>query len=323
MDRKGDIIDALEIMRKKEIADKQPYKARAYAVVIKELKNHGPIVTIKDVDDVKGVGVRIKEKIQEIINTGKLHQAEEYGNRDNVRVINDLLKVYGIGPAKARQLVDEHGIVSIEQLNDKKELLNEKQLIGLKHWEDFELRIPRTEMDKHNAYIKTVIAKIDKSYVAELTGSYRRKLKDSGDIDVLITHPDDKLDHEANFIRIIDLFKKEGYITDILAQGGKKCLAVCKAKRYKHYRRIDFMFTQKHEFPFALLYFTGSGDFNVEMRNIALQKGYSLSEYGLKCLGGPREGDYVNANFEKEEDVFKFLGLDYVAPDKRLSGVLY
>ena len=77
------------------------------------------------------------------------------------------------------------------------------------------------------------------------------------------------------------------------------------------------MMTHKHEFPFALLYFTGSGPFNVAMRNYAIEKGYSLSEYGLKCLRGPREGDFVTDGFEKEEDIFEFLGLRYIKPEDR------
>jgi DNA polymerase/3'-5' exonuclease PolX len=195
--------------------------------------------------------------------------------------------------------------------------------MGLKYYGEFDLRIPRAEMDKHNENIQSLVAKIDPNYIVEITGSYRRQEKDSGDIDVLITHPDKNVNHEENFKRIIALFQKENYITDIFAQGNKKCLAVCKAKRFKHFRRIDLMMTDLHEFPFALLYFTGSANFNVEMRNLAIEKGYSLSEYGLKCLSGDRKGDYVNTIFTTEQDVFEFLGLKYVPPQDRKSNVLY
>ena len=107
------------------------------------------------------------------------------------------------------------------------------------------------------------------------------------------------------------------YITDILALGGKKCMAVCKLKRHKVFRRLDLLYTRKKEFPFALLYFTGSGDFNVRMRNVALSKGYSLSEYGMKYAEGNKKGDFVDHIFNSEEDIFKFLGIDYVEPAAR------
>lgn len=323
MDRKQDIIDALETMRKKEIADKQPFKARAYANVVKQIKamTH-PVRTMDDLKGITGVGDGIKKKLVEILETGKLKAAVNAAANTNFKIVEDLLKVHGIGPVKAKQLVEEHGIKSIDDLKLRQgELLNEKQQMGLKYWEDFDTRIPRAEMDKHSLYIKSVIGKIDSRYIVELAGSYRRGDKDSGDIDVLITHPDESIDHVVRFADIIASFVKDKYVVDIFAQGPKKCLAVCKAKRHKMFRRIDFMMTHKNEFPFALLYFTGSGPFNVEMRNIALEKGYSLSEYGLKCMSGPREGDFVNAGFTKEEDIFKFLGLPYVSPNERKAGV--
>lgn len=324
VDRKHDIIDALDKLRKKETAEKNTWKARAYAVVIKQLKEfQGPIYTIEDIKGVSGVGDKIKSKIAEIITTGHLQQAESYNADPKFKVIEDLLKIHAIGPAKAKELVEEHHIKSVEELKEKQHLLNDKQKMGLKYYGEFDIRIPRAEMDKHNELIKDLIAKVDPKYIVELTGSYRRQEKDSGDIDVLITHPEKTIDHEENFKKIVALFQQEKYITDIFAQGNKKCLAVCKAKRFKHFRRLDLMMTDQHEFPFALLYFTGSANFNVEMRNIALDKGYSMSEYGLKCTSGDRKGEYVNALFTTEQDVFEFLGLNFVPPQDRKSNILH
>ena len=324
MDRRNDIIVALEKMQKKEIADKQAFKARAYTKVIKQLRVlDKPITRIEDLDGIEGIGTSIRTKIEEILETGKLKQADEYDNRPEIKIIEALMKVYGIGPAKAKSLVEENGITGIEDLKKRQDLLNDKQKMGLKYWEDFDLRIPRVEMDKHAANIKDTIKSIDKRYIVELSGSYRRGDKDSGDIDVLITHPDENMDHDENFKKIVEAFQGNKYIVDIFAQGGKKCLAVCRAKRYKHFRRIDLMMTHKNEFPFALLYFTGSGPFNVAMRNYAIEKGYSLSEYGLKCLKGPREGEFVTAGFEKEEDIFEFLGLRFIKPEDRKDVYLH
>ena len=47
-------------------------------------------------------------------------------------------------------------------------------------------------------------------------------------------------------------------------------------------RRIDIMYTKPQEYPFAILYFTGSMEFNVKMRGELLEKGLSLNEYGIK-----------------------------------------
>lgn len=90
-----------------------------------------------------------------------------------------------------------------------------------------------------------------------MTGSFRRVAVSSGDIDVLITRKDDCPNVEELFKSIVDRFKTEGYICDVFAEGGKKCLAVCKLKRYKTFRRIDLFYTNKKEYPFAVLYFKG------------------------------------------------------------------
>jgi len=321
--KKDIIISALEKMRKKEIAEKQPFKARAYANVIKQLESFDkPITKFADLEGVTGIGESIKHKIIEILETGHLEAVEAYDADPKNIFFEQLLRIHAIGPAKAKELVDKYNISTLEQLENNKHLLNEKQLIGLKYFGEFDIRIPRIEMDKHNQFINDTIKHIDPLYKVELAGSYRRGEKDSGDIDVLITHPDDSLDHEKGFKQIIDEFMKKKYVTDIFALGGKKCLAVCKANRHKHFRRIDFMFTHKNEFPFALAYFTGNQAFNIDMRNLALEHGYSLSEYGFKYTQGEHKGEFVDAVFETENDIFDYINLVYVTPKDRKAGIL-
>jgi DNA polymerase beta len=311
-DMKAYILEALEKLRKKEMAEKQPFKARAYAVVLGQIKTiSGPITSFEQISELKGVGTKIKAKLQEIFETGKLAQVQEYDSSDKMKIFEQLTQVHGIGPVKARDLIDNAGIKSIEELEGRQELLNDVQKKGLKYYKDTILRIPRAEMEKHEAYIMSVIKSFGKDIVASLSGSYRRKEATSGDVDCLITNCD-----EATYKKIIQEFVSQKYITDILAQGNKKVLAVGKLKMRRHFRRIDFMLTQPHEYPFALLYFTGSGPFNVAMRNFALSKGYSLSEYGLKDTSGKFvDGD----TFHTEEDIFKFLGLRYIAPENRVN----
>lgn len=326
MNKKDAIINALDKMRKKETADKQTWKARAYAVVIKQLKDYqGEITSVEDLKQFKGIGQGIRDKIDEVLSTGSLKEAEEYNSNNDYQIINELLKVHGIGPAKAKELVSKHGIKSIQDLKNNTDLLNDKQKIALKYTEDFELRIPRKEMEKHEAFIKSTIVDIDPTLIVEVVGSYRRGAKDSGDIDVLITHPD----HETNEEQMEDLLKrivvvmnKEKYTYDAFALGNKKYLGVSKVKYGRHFRRLDLLLTHNHEFPFALLYFTGSQQFNVDMRNYCISKGYSLSEYGLKYLNGEKKGQFVGKHFRTEHDVFEFLGLKYIPPKERSGNVI-
>ena len=110
----------------------------------------------------------------------------------------------------------------------------------------------------------------------------------------------------------------KGYITDILALGPKKCMAFVRIDSTKPARRLDILYTIPEEYPYALLYFTGSDKFNINFRRKTILQGYSLSEHGLKKL---RDGDdvkpLVNANIKTEKDIFTFFNIEYVEPDKR------
>lgn len=313
------ILEMLEVFRKKEVATKQPYKAKAYSNVIKNISMFGkPIHSMEDLNDVKGIGEKIGQKIEELISTGRVQAMENASKDENTEIITSLMTVHGIGPAKAKTLV-EQGIRSINDLTKKPELLNDKQQLGLKYVHDFQLRIPRKEMDAHCKVLGDCIASIDKSFDFQLTGSYRRMLSSSGDIDILITHKDDPDNVEELFRSVVDKLKKEGYITDVFAEGGKKCLAVCRLKRHKHYRRIDLLYTNKKEYPFAVLYFTGDAGFNVAMRSYCLTKGLSLSEHGLK---DENTGKFIDIGAHTEKDIFAYLGLAYIEPKDRKSNAI-
>jgi DNA polymerase/3'-5' exonuclease PolX len=80
-------------------------------------------------------------------------------------------------------------------------------------------------------------------------------------------------------------------------------------------RRIDILLTDPSNYYFALLYFTGSYNFNIYMRKIALSKGLSLSEYGFK----DSKGNLIDTtdSIHSEEDIFKYLELPYTPPHKR------
>lgn len=309
------LLEMLEVMRKKEIAMKEPFKAKAYSTVIKNITMLGrPIYTMDDLKGIKGIGDKIGQKIQELFETGHVRAAENAFNNEDTKIITSLMQIHGIGPAKAKSLVEDHNIKSIEELEMKQELLNDKQKIGLKYVRDFQERIPRKEMDAHCALLGQCINKIDEKFEFEITGSYRRMASASGDIDILITHKDEPDNVEQLFKTVIETLKKEGYITDVFAEGGKKCLAVCKLKRYKRYRRIDLLYTNKKEYPFAVLYFTGDATFNVNMRAYCMTKGLSLSEHGIK---DDKTGEFIDIEAKTEKDIFEYVGLEYVEPKDR------
>ncbi len=315
------LIQEFEKMYKKEVANKEVWKARAYAKVIKQLKAFpGEINSFDDIKDLGGIGKKTELKIKEIVETGHLQASREYNADDAYRVIDELMQIHGIGPTKANDLVRNHSIKSIDDLRQNMHLLNDVQKLGLKYIEQFKPRIPRREMQKHDAQVNAVVKSIHPQMSATVVGSYRRGAPDSGDIDIIISGTNIE---EGNEKCILDLvvsrLKENKYIIDTFGQGGKKFMGVSKVKYGRFFRRLDLMITLPNEYPFASLYFTGSAEFNTRLRAWVLSnKGLSLSEYGLKDV---KSGAYVQESFRTEDDIFKFLGLEYISPTKRTSDV--
>ena len=326
-DFKQAILDNLKAMRKIEMDNKQRFKVIAYSKAIKSIEDvKGPISNMEILAKAPHIGEGIRKKILEIMETGALAAAAPViQNVADEKAVELLQEVMNIGPVKARDLVYNHGIKTIEALKaSAASLLNEKQLAGLKHYEDFKKRIPRAELDKHNAFIKAVIDDVNSKALAagdndpitfEIAGSYRRGAKTSGDIDVLIS-----CDSCSKAIaQIVHALTAKKYIVETFANGDGKFMGGCKLPRHRTVRRLDIVFLPKEKFAFALLYFTGSQLFNINMRKKALELGYSLSEHGLKHATGPNKGQFVSSKrmFHTEKDVFDFLEMPYVAPSDR------
>lgn len=275
-----------------------------------------------------GVGEKIAKKIDEFLETGKLRKVENIRNDDSSKAINELTRVSGIGPAKAKELVDS-GITSIEDLKKNKEKLNHHQRIGLKYLEDFEKRIPREEIQQIEAIIKKHLADNDEKYEATICGSYRRGKADSGDIDVLVTHTDymvttkDKSHNKSKVFKdVVASLEKCGLIVDTISQGDSKFMGACRLSGVKEtstetpVRRLDIRFIPYDQFYCAILYFTGSDLFNKEMRTHALSKGFTLNEYSLRPVGSTGvAGEPILIT--SEEDIFNCIDFKYRKPEDR------
>jgi DNA polymerase beta len=315
-DFKDILVKELETLRLADLYRKQTFPARAYEAAIETLKGlSGPVTKPEDTKGLEGIGAKIQLKIQEIIATGSLKAATEARSQVPIEAFQALLGVHGIGPVKAKDLIDS-GITSIEQLRkasaENSKLLTAAQKLGVKHYEDSLLRIPRAEMEEHE---NTILPGLSEEFTGTIVGSYRRGAASSGDIDVLLTLPDtmSKKDQGALFLHMIDLFKEVDYIVDSLSSGPTKFLGYCQVEG-KPVRRLDLLMIPKAEYACAILYFTGSQQFNVAFRSYALSKGYTLNEHRLEST---KEGVPAVPPFTTEKDIFDFLGLQFVEPDKR------
>lgn len=311
------ILSALDTLRKKELAARETFKARAYAKVIDQLKaSAAPIRTLNDLDGIAGVGAKIKAKIEEILATGSLASAERA--RADVEVSDTLLGIYGIGAVKAAALI-EAGIKTISQLRAAvaadPALLNDKQKAGLAHYEDIQERIPRAEVAQVEALLKNALGT---QMVATVVGSYRRGAPDSGDIDALLTHPSASAAIRTKFFReYVERLVASGFMIELLASGEHKNLSIVRLPNGKA-RRLDLLMVPKDQIAAATLYFTGSGPFNIAFRQHCLTLGYTLNEYALTKTGTVPDAVEPPA-FREERDIFNFVGLAYKEPHERIG----
>ena len=259
-----------------------------------------------------GIGSTILEKLETFDKTGTLPIIEqERGKPENI-----LSDVYGIGPKKAVELV-QMGITSISQLRERQdEVLNKVQKAGLKYYEDIMERIPRSEIDEYmGVFQKTFDSVSETGDRYEIVGSYRRGAAASGDIDVILTST-----RPVFFDKWIDTLLSTGIIVEVLSRGKTKCLVITKMDAKSKARRVDFLYTSPEEYPFAVLYFTGSKGFNAAMRGHALKLDWSLNEHGFSKVVDKKKEEKVLLNIVDERGIFDVLKLEYKEPSERIDG---
>ena len=116
---------------------------------------------------------------------------------------------------------------------------------------------------------------------------------------------------------LIDRLVDEKIIKHKLTNGKTKVMVI--GGLHETARRLDFLYSDPEEYPFAILYFTGSKYFNTAMRQHALTLGFSLNEHGLYKMSDGKKGKKIPMTMNSEEDIFRFLGLKYVEPTKRID----
>ena len=300
------------IMRKR----KDVMRARAYANAKETIASYpGDITDPSQLKGMKGIGTTIYQKLIDFNANGTLRVMEEHKDLIGKKEAMDVFaNIYGVGEKKAEELVDA-GILTIEELELRQaDVLNAKQRLGLKYYKDILQRIPRSEIQEYEAVFKEAFPAVADSKF-EIVGSYRRGLATSGDIDVIITSSDPDV-----FRVFVDELVKRGIIVEILSRGNAKCLVIAKLPKAEYVRRVDFLYSSPEEYPFSVLYFTGSKEFNTTMRERALSMNYTLNEHGMSVMENKKKGDRVSQVFPDEKSIFDFLGMEYKQPMERLNG---
>lgn len=223
----------------------------------------------------------------------------ELRSSPEIKTLRILCSVLGVGVVTAREWY-AHGIKSLRDLRAAVRgnviKLNHMQEIGLKYHKQLNSRIPRADITSFVHGAKSTLS----DYSIIPAGSYRRGANDSGDIDILIVSKQ-RPDVEV----VLQLLTPH----TIISTGPEKTSALYRINGML--RHVDLILMAEVSSAAALLYLTGSAEFNEWMRGVAKSQGKRLNQHGLY-----NNGRLISTNTER--DIFAALGLSYVAPNKRI-----
>ena len=268
---------------------------------------------------IAGVGRAIGDKIVEMANTGRI------GLHDRLRAeippsLVELLRIPGVGPKTVRLVWEGLGIESMDDLRRAAEAGHLRGLKGISAGTEQRIlegitllasRPQRMLLDRAQAISDALVAQLaDTPGVRRIVqaGSLRRRRETVGDLDLLVETDAP----EAVIDRFVHLSAAEG----VIGAGRAKA-----AVRLVGGPQVDLMVMPPGKAGTYLVHFTGSAEHNVQLRAIARDRGWSLSEKGflrLDAEGEPVTGDGAELRtFEDEADAYGFLGLPFIAPELR------
>jgi DNA polymerase/3'-5' exonuclease PolX len=265
-------------------------------------------------DNTPGIGKGIFSRIQEIIETGTLSDLVVKTSESN-----ELIKFQeAIGEATAKKLISQ-GILSLDALNkavkESKITVTHRIELILKYTfgkVKFEDKIPRNEMKKIDSSMTKQIKKFDTELEYIMCGSYRRQKNFSNDIDILLFHRKDKKVLPGFISFLIEKGFLVDHLTDNISKLKTKYMGFCISTKNNVVRRIDIRLVNYQSKFTAILYFTGSREFNVLMRSKAKKKGYRVNEY---CIEDIKNKKFIYPKSELE--IFALLEIEYVEPWNR------
>ena len=296
-----------------------PFKPRAYEKAAQTIEGMTEELAdlyqrdgIEALGEIPGVGASIAEKIEEAIKTGRIKYHEELKRKTPVKIY-ELTRVEGLGPKHVKRLYGELGIkdlADLERAAQQGKIKNlkgfgakseENILRGIEFLKSFGGRfllgaiLPEVRMIADRLRTMRGVERV------EIAGSIRRYKETIGDADVLAVakHPGP----------IMDYFTRMPEVLRVFAHGETKS-----AVKLKSGFDADLRVVPPESYGAALAYFTGSKEHNVAMREIAIQKGMKLNEYGLYKRA--RNGWKAVAG-KTEEEIYETLGLAFVPPEMR------
>ncbi len=321
-----------------DILGANPFRVRAYRNAIRAI--HEQTVPLRklveegaDLTELPSIGKGMADNIVELVETGELsvidQMIDEYpalGDREIVATLIEITRLPGIGPKKVRKLWEELGVESIADLKavateglvadlegfGKK--TEERILEGIERLSTTSSRFRLGEVDALLPPLLEHIRATPGVNRLEVAGSYRRRRETVGDIDLLVLADDAAVVSEA-------LTSFDG-VEQVIGAGGTKT-----SVRLRSGLQVDLRVVPDESWGAALVYFTGSKEHNIKLRQRALDRGLRVSEYGVFEIPPEEKDDVVGERGvassgaivagATEEDVYASLELPWIAPEIR------
>lgn len=273
----------------------------------------------KKATNLPGIGFSIQSHLQELFRTGKVKHFEEImeGIPDSVFL---LLDIPGFGPKRAyklatyfklkdpktavydlKKLAEQNKIAQIAGFGEK----SQKDILrSIDEYKKGERKIKKMTLSYASELAENLISYLKQSKAitrAEPLGSLRRCVSLIGDIDIAVctNQPKEAINHFISYPHTERILEKGETSASIIVSSGKQ---------------IDLMTQNSQGFGALLQHFTGSKNHNIHLREYALKKGLSLSEYGIKNL---EKKDNKIIPYSTEEDFYNALGMDWITPEIR------
>jgi DNA polymerase (family 10) len=310
-----DLVAALEEMTTLlELDGANQFKSGAYSRAARALGDWtgdlGEAVAQGTLTNIEGVGKGLAEKITEFVNTGAIAELAELRERIPASLA-ELTEIPGFGAKKARQLWQDRGITTLEQLEElcrsgelaKVKGFGEKTvqniLGGIARNREYQGRFRLDTADNAIIGILEAMRGVPGVERMERAGSLRRRMDTVKDIDVLIASRDSG--------PVMDAFVALPQVASVIAKGPTKSSVILSGGM-----QADLRVVTPEQFPFAWHHFTGSKEHNTAMRRRAKERGLRMNEYGIF----PEDSE-TSLVATSEEEVFALLELDWIAPEMR------
>jgi DNA polymerase (family 10) len=302
-----------------ELKGENPFKTRAYHNAARALETLPEplekVIAEARLGEVPGIGEKIQKKIGELMTTGKMVYYEELKAATPPGLVA-MLGIPGVGPKKIKVLHDELGIETIEQLEQackdgkvaKLKGFGEKTQIniceGIERQRAYATQHLVSDALKAAEPLLEALRRHPDVVRCSTAGSLRRHREIVGDVDLLASSKAPE--------RVIEFFAQQPGILKVLAKGETKASVLLASGM-----QSDLRVVSDSEFPFALMYFTGSKQHNIVMRQRAIERGLRLNEYGLFRSKTETRDPKLLVACKTEAEVFEELGLHFVEPEMR------